>query len=156
MKTLIAYYSRTGITKKAAERIAQELNCETDEIKDSKNRKGVLGYLLSGKEAMQKAMPPVEFAKNPADYDLVIVGTPIWGWDMSSPIRSYLNKNKGQIKKAAFFCTMGGSGDEKAFSGMGEIIGVKPAATLSFKTLEVSREDIGDKIKKFASALSAE
>lgn len=153
MKTLIAYYSRTGITKKVAEKLAGALNCEIEEVKDLKNRKGVLGYLLSGREAMQKTLPAVEFAKSPADYDLVIVGTPIWGWDMSSPIRSYLEKNKGQIKKAAFFCTMSGSGDEKAFRNMGEIIKAEPLAVMGLKTIEATKGDIEEKIKDFVNRL---
>jgi len=149
MKTLITYYSRTGITKKVSESVAAGLNGELDEIADGKNRKGVVGYLLCGKEAMQKNLPEIEFKKDPAGYDLVIIGTPIWGWNMCSLIRSYLEKNKGKIKKAAFFATMGGSGDDKAFAAMSEIIGKKPVATLGLKTEEVAKGQSEEEIKKF-------
>jgi flavodoxin len=99
---------------------------------------------------MQKVLPEIKFAKDPVDYDLVIIGTPIWGWNMCSLVRSYAEKNKGKIKKAAFFATMGGSGDEKAFVEMAEIIGVKPVATLGLKTTEVAKGLSDEKIKKFA------
>jgi len=154
MKTLIAYYSRTGTTKKVAEAAAKILGAEIEAIEDFKNRKGVMGYLLSGREAMRKTMPEIKFQKNPADYDLVIIGTPTWGWNMASPTRSYLSENKGKIKKAAYICTMGGSGDEKTFKFMSEIIGLKPVATLSFKTLEVTKGDIAEPIKKFVEKLT--
>jgi len=153
MKTLIAYYSRTGTTKKVAEAVAKILGAEIEAILDFKNRQGVLGYLLSGREAMRKTMPEIKFQKNPADYDLVIIGTPTWGWNMASPVRSYLNENKGKFKKTAYICTMGGSDPEKVYKFMNEIIGMEPAATLSFKTLEVTKGDITEPVKKFADDL---
>lgn len=155
MKALIVYSSRTGTTKIVAQKLAALLNCDIDEIKDSKNRQGVMGYLLCGKEAMQKTLPEIQFEKDPFQYDLVIIGTPIWGWNMSSLTRSYLTKNKGKFKKVAYFCTMGGSGDEKTFLAMSEITGLKPAATLSFKTIEVVKNNINEKVKKFIGELTS-
>ena len=104
-KILISYYSRTGTTKKIGEIISAQLNCEVEEITTVKNVAGVLGYLLCGKEAAKKQ--PAEIrptSKNPADYDLIIIGTPIWGWNISSPIRAYLLKNTDKFKNIACFC----------------------------------------------------
>jgi hypothetical protein len=70
---------------------------------------------------------------------------------MCSPVRSYVNQNKGKIKKAAFFATMGGSGDDKAFAEMSAILGLNPSATLGLKTVEVIKGEADEKIKKFAA-----
>ena len=38
MKTLIAYYSRTNVTKGIAETLQKKLNCDIEQIRDTKNR----------------------------------------------------------------------------------------------------------------------
>ena len=138
MKTLLVYYSRTGVTKKLADFIVGKFIAETEEIKDTANRAGVTGYLSAGRDAMQRRLTKLEAVKNnPADFDLVIIGTPIWSWSISAPIRTYLTEYKDRIKQAAFFCTMGSSGDAKVFKEMEEIIGKAPVAVVSLTTKEV-------------------
>jgi flavodoxin len=155
MKTLIVYYSRTGVTKKVAEILQQKLNCDHEEITDTKNRQGPIGYMLSGREAMKKITPSIQpLAKNVTDYDLVIIGTPVWAFTMSSPIRTFLTEQKDKIKKAAFFVTEGGSGHEKTFKFMSEIINQQPLATLDLKTVEVMKGNIEEKINEFVAKLS--
>ena len=156
MKILITYYSRTGTTKKIAQSLKDKLGVEVEieEIQDSVNRQGMKGYLISGKDAMQRNLTkllPVNLS--PENYDLVIIGTPIWGWNISVPVRTYLNEQKGKFKEVAFFCTMGGSGDEKAFREMEEIIGKKPKAALALKTLEVVKNEFENKLNEFVGKL---
>jgi len=152
MKTLIAYYSRTGTTKNVAEDICKALKCEKEEITDSKKRDGALGYLKCGKEAMKRELPEINKQKyDPKDYDLVVIGTPIWGWNMASLIRTYLSNN--EFKNVAFFCTMGGSGDEKTFKEMQEICKKKPKATLTLLTKEVKKTDYKKKVEEFVEKL---
>ncbi len=155
MKILIAYYSRTGTTKKVGDLLAQKLGfsheVSVEEIYDTVSRAGAKGYLLSGRDAMKKRLTKLEAVKfNPAEFDLVIVGTPIWAWTLSVPVRTYLAEQKNNFKnRVAFFCTMGGSGDEKTFAEMGHIINVSPVATLALKTKEVVSDGFTDKMEKF-------
>lgn len=151
--TLIVYYSRTGITKKLADFVANKIGVTTEEIKDTVSRTGAVGYLLAGKDATLRRLTKIETPKlNPADFDLVIIGTPVWAWTMSTPIRTYLEEYKSQFKEVAFFCTMGGNGDKKAFKEMEEIIGKKPTATLALKTKEVVDNNFA-KADKFCAEL---
>jgi flavodoxin len=153
MKTLVVYYSRTGTTKKVAEEIARKLKADEEEILDTVNRNGIWGWLKSGREGMKRLHTKLKRPKlNPADYDLVIIGTPIWV-SVSSPVRTYLAAYKGKFKKVAFFCTMGSSGDEKAFKDMGEIVAKDPLATLTVLSKEVKNNDFQDKLEKFAANL---
>lgn len=153
MKILLAYYSRTGVTRKVAEYIAGKVNAEVEEIKDTVNRQGVLGYLFAGRDGMKRRLTKLEAIKlNPADFDLVIVGTPIWSWNMSAPVRTYLENNKTKFNQVAFFCSMGGSGDEAAFKEMGEITNKQPLAILSLKTKEVVKGDF-NKADKFCEEI---
>ncbi len=147
MKILVAYYSRTGTTKKVAEAISKQLKCDIEEVIDTKDRRGVIGYLSGGRDATLRKLTKIKpIKKNPANYDLVVVGTPIWSWNTIPAIRAYLTENK--FKKAAFFCTMGGSGDKRAFEEM-EKLSIKPTATLTLTTKEVMNEQYKEKLKDF-------
>jgi flavodoxin len=154
MKTLVVFYSRTGTTRKVGEMIAEKIGAEIEEIKDTVDRSGVKGYLVSGRDAMKKRITKLEPPQHDlSDYDLVVIGTPIWGWSMSVPVRTFVTEQKDKFKKVAFFCTMGGSGDKNAFSEMGKIIGKEPMATLALKTREVAGGKISEKIDSFAESV---
>src|SRR3989338_8550287 len=104
MKALIVYYSRTGTTKKVAEELADRLKADKEEIIDKKNRKGPIGYMIAGKDAMRKKLTKInELKKNPENYDLLVIGTPIWAFTMVPAIRTFLIKIKNYNKKIALF-----------------------------------------------------
>ena len=151
MKTLVAYYSRTGTTRKVAQSIADSLKCDVEEIVDKKDRNGPVGYVIGGRDAMKKSLTEIETKKDPAEHGLVVIGTPVWAWTMCHAIRTYLTKFK--FKKVAFFCTMGGSGAENAFKDMEELCRKKPAAVLELKTKEVNNGDYSKKIDDFVKKL---
>lgn len=153
-KILVVYYSRTQTTKKVATQIAEKFGADLEEIRDTVDRTGAKGYLISGRDATLRRLTTLEKSeKNLSEYDLVIIGTPIWSWNMSVPVRTYITENKDKFPKVAFFCTMGGSGDDRAFLEMGEIIGKKPLSTMAIKASEIAKKLEGEKIDKFVSGL---
>jgi len=130
MNALVAYYSRTGNTKKVAEKLATLLKCDSEEIHDTKNRKGVFGWLSAGKTATKKELTTLEkLSNNPASYDIVIIGTPMWNHTVSTPIRTYLTQNKDSFRKVAFFCTHQYT-DDSPFEEMASTCEKTPVATL--------------------------
>jgi flavodoxin len=154
MKALVAYYSRTGNTKKAGEAIAQALKCDSEEIIDRKGRGGPLGYLNAGREAMKKKLTEIAPLQNdPAKYDMVIIGTPNWGSNISCAARTYISQKKDSFKKVAFFCTAGGGSNSGIFRDMEELCGKSPKATLELATKEVSKGEHIQKVQDFVSAL---
>jgi len=156
MKILIVYYSRTGLTRKLGEQLANTLSAQTEEIKDEVVRSGVIGYLRCGKEAVQEISPVILDSKNnPVDYDLVIIGTPVWAATMASPVRSYLIAQKDKFKRVAFFATQGGEGANRTVEKMAEVCGLKPVASLVATSREVVKDNYGDKIEKFIKAINS-
>jgi flavodoxin len=153
-KILVAYYSRTGTTRQVATELAAMLGADIEEITDTKNRRGFFGYLGGGRDASGKKTTVIgPLQKNPAEYDLMVLATPVWAWTVTPAMRTYLIQTKGKIGKAAFLCTMGGSGDAKTFAAMEEISGLKPEATVSFKTAEVKKGQHTQRLKDFADQL---
>ena len=154
MDSLVIFYSRTGTTKKVGNLISEKLSCDVEEIFDTKKRLGFFGWLRSGKDAMMKKLTILEkINKNPDLYDLVIIGTPIWASNMSTPIRTYISEHKDKFKNVAFFCTEGSRGGVKCFENMAKICDKKPMATLEINKKEMKKEIYIDKIKDFVEEI---
>jgi len=154
MKTLVIYYSRTGRTKKIGEEIANALKGDTDEIVTPKSLLGFIGWFLAGKYASKKEVPKIEPPKkDPASYDLVIIGTPIHSFTLSGPVRSYIRENRDKFNKVAFYCTCGGNGMERAFSEMEKECGKKPLATMIIREKELKKRDYAEKVSQFVNSI---
>ena len=102
MNGLIVYFSRTGRTRKVAEAIQALTGFDIEEIKEAKGRGGPIGWLKSGMESTRKMLPRIEAPQHDqASYDLVVIGTPIWASNMSSPVRAYITNHGSDIKTVA-------------------------------------------------------
>ena len=156
MKVLVVYYSRTGVTKKVGENISFWLRAKREEIIDAVNRKGLLGYLKARRDASLKRLTKI-FVKeyNPKDFNMIIIGTPIWSKTLPPAIRTYIEQNKDVLKEKelGFFCTMGNNGDKKVFEEMEQLIGRKPRATLVLKTKDVVQSNYEHAIREFVNKL---
>ncbi|MEI6297022.1 MAG: NAD(P)H-dependent oxidoreductase [bacterium] len=154
MKNLIIYYSRTGNTRKIAEKIKELTNWEIEEIQENKDRHGILGYFLSGRDATLKKTVEIKTIKNDlTKFDTIIIGTPVWAFNVSAPIRTFLRENKNNFKKIAFFCTMDGGGAERAFSEMETESGIKPIKTIYFTNKEIPQTQIENKLNEFTKEI---
>ncbi|MCD4824110.1 MAG: hypothetical protein K8S55_05845 [Phycisphaerae bacterium] len=142
MKILVVYYSRTGVTRKVASSIAQTLNADIEELIDTKKRAGPLGFAVAVKDAaLKKIVPITPPQKNPGDYDLVIIGTPVWADTMCTAVRAYLTDCGKDIKQAASFCTTHTSGIEQANRQIADIIAGKTIAAAGFRQKHVKRDE---------------
>jgi menaquinone-dependent protoporphyrinogen IX oxidase len=138
-RTLVVYYSRTGTTRKVAESIAAALPCDSEALAEGAGRSGMPGYLRSLLEAMRKVPSSTILpGKDPSAYDLVVIGTPVWAWSVSSPVRAYLAANRSRLPAIALFCTFGGAGGERAFAQMEQLAGKRAVALLPLAAHEVA------------------
>jgi flavodoxin len=154
MKTLIVYYSLTGKTKIIAESLAKNLNADLEEIHDQKDRSGLWQKIVAGYHACIKQSTTISPPKfNPTDYDLVIIGTPVWAATMSCAVRAWLAQYAAVLKKVAFFATMGGSGDVKTFKDMTELSKLTPVATATFTDKKIKANDFQAALEQFIAAL---
>jgi len=157
IKILVVFYSRSGRTKKVAETISDILKCDKEEIFDTKNRKGFFGFSSAGNNAIVKRFTIIKEIKKAAFlYDLVIIGTPIWAGNISTPIRTYISSNKNNFKKVAFFCTRLGSDSKEVFDDMKNLSQKSPLALLELTSREVARDQYMQKVKEFIKNLKEE
>ena len=154
MKTLVVFYSMTGITKEIAIHISEELDCDIEEIFDVKTRKGIFGFIKSGIESAFRIIPKIkEIEVDPEKYDLIIIGTPIWAGNMASPVRAYIFQNNENIDNIAFFCTMQRNNNKKIFLEMERVSESNPLACLALTSKEIKQEKHIKKVKEFINEI---
>ncbi len=152
---LVIYFSRTGYTRLVANEIATTTGADTEEIQEHTTRSGFFGYFRSAREALRGTLPPLQQEKlNPRDYDLVVLGTPVWASHVCSPMRAYLTAHKDDLDRVAFFCTQGDSGARKVLREMSELCGRPPVATLELNDGEIDRRAYDGKLFHFTEALA--
>jgi flavodoxin len=143
-KILVVFYSRTGHTKELAKKISKELNADLDEVYEKKSRLGIKGFISGGLGALFRTKSKITFKKNPSQYDLVVIGTPIWSGNVCPAIRTYLMRNK--LNKVAFFCSCRDK-QKKAFKSM-KRLSSEPIATAEFIEKIENKNKFHEFIKK--------
>lgn len=150
MKVLVAYYSRTNVTKKVGDEIAKSLNADVEEIISKVKYDGKIGYARAGKDAMgEKIIDLGNFKYNPSDYDLVYLGVPVWVGKAANPIISYIKQNERKFNDVRFFATAGSSDFDKTFKQMQNYVGKAPQKTLGLTTKEVKKGEFKEKLSSF-------
>ena len=116
-KMLVAYFSASGTTKKAAEMVAKAAGADLYEIKPkTAYTKADLNWMdkksRSSVEMADKKIRP-ELADTDADiaaYDEILIGFPIWWYVAPTIINTFLESYDFSGKKIILFATSGGSG----------------------------------------------
>ena len=138
MKTLIVYYSLTGCTRTAAQKLAPLLGADLEELRESADRRGAGGFFRAGRDAMlARASDLRPTAFRPSDYDLVVVATPVWAFTMCPAVRTWLQREAAGLRAAAFVCTQGGSGAGRAMRHMAALAGREPVARLVLRDKDI-------------------
>jgi hypothetical protein len=139
-----------------AELVAGDLGADLEEIADCGGRLGTFGYLRCALEAILGASTEIEPPRRlPSDYDLVVVGTPVWYAAVSSPVRTYLWLNRVRLPRIALFLTHGGFGSERVLGQMRALAGREPVAELALRAREIESGAYRKRIAGFARRLRA-
>ena len=117
MRVKVVFYSLEGNTKLIANEIAKSLNGDIVELKPKKHyaNSGFKKFLWGGKSALMKETPELESYDNNLDYDLIIIGTPVWAGSFAPPIRTFIKDNSLEDKKVAMFACHAGGGAKGCF-----------------------------------------
>jgi flavodoxin len=145
---LIAYYSMGGNTRRLAEEIHAATGADMDEISEPAPRRGFKGVMRALFDATLARKPSILATEhNPADYDLLIIGGPIWARRMAAPVRTFAERYGTKAKQVAFFCTEGGKGAETGFTDLERLSQHHAVATLTVDAAHLDpaahRSDLG-------------
>lgn len=150
MSILVAYYSRTNVTKKLAEAIANETGADIEEIVSKVKYDGKIGFARGGKDALSEKIIDLEpLNYDVSDYDMVYLGVPVWAGKAANPMVSYIKQNEGKFNDVKFFVTAGGSGFENTFAQLEKYVGKAPLKTLALTTKEVKHDEFKEDLASF-------
>lgn len=116
-KKLVAYFSASGVTKVAAERLAKAAKADLFEIKpavpytqadlDWTNKKSRSSVEMNNPNSRPEI---AEKVSNMGDYDTVLIGFPIWWYVAPTIINTFVESYDFSGKTIVPFATSGGSG----------------------------------------------
>ena len=116
-KTLVAYFSASGVTAKVAKKLAAAVGADLFEIQPEKlytdddlnwqNSRSRSSVEMNDRSCRPAIASVVE---NMAQYDCVFVGFPVWWYREPSIIDTFMEAYDFSGKKVVPFCTSGGSG----------------------------------------------
>jgi NAD(P)H-dependent FMN reductase len=154
-RVLVVFYSLTGHTRRVAEALAKALGADVEEIRERGERRGPLGYLRSGLEAVLGASTEIERTKHdPSRYDLVVVGGPVWSASLPPPVRTWLWLERERLPGVAWLVTLGGMGAERVLSQMAEVARRRPVGTLAVREAEIGAAATGRRVAAFAATIA--
>lgn len=153
-KILVAYFSASGVTKNAAEKLAKAANANLFEIKpvrpytdadlnwmDKKSRSTIeMNDLLSRPEITNKC-------ENMGSYDVVFVGFPIWWYVEPRIIDTFLESYDFSGKRVIPFATSGGSGLGKTAENFKKLLGANVTVKDGKMLTRASETVVSDWIK---------
>ena len=117
MKKLVAYFSASGVTKKAAQQLADAIGADLFEIKPSvPYTRADLDWTDKTSRSTLEMKDPTsrpqiaERCGNMGEYDTVYLGFPIWWYVAPTVIDTFLESYDFSGKTLIPFATSGGSG----------------------------------------------
>ena len=120
-KVLVAYFSATGTTKAAAEKVANATGAELFEIKPTEAYSAAdLDWTVKTSRCCRendnpKSRPAFEKSKESLDgYDLIFLGFPNWWNGAPRIINTFMDTYQLKGKRVVMFMTSGGSGIENS------------------------------------------
>ena len=160
MNILVAYYSMNGNTDYAARKIAERTGADMLRLEPVRAypTEGFRKFLRGGRSAVMEEKPALKPYQFEADnYDLVIIGFPVWAGNIAPPVRTFVSNNQLKAVRYAAFACQSGSGAERAFRKLKDCLGRDPEQTLALIDPKDKRDPAKDlQIDEFCDLLSGQ
>ncbi|MDD1654232.1 MAG: NAD(P)H-dependent oxidoreductase [Methanomicrobiales archaeon] len=159
MNICYIYHSETGNTRGIADRCLAATGGDRIEVYDLQHYNKITKFLVGGRRAGKGLSDPIEPSTIDASkYDLMVIGSPVWGGKPTPAINAAIQALKGcEGKKGVLFVTCGGSPGESLFLMRKALEGrrVTIAASMSFTRKEL-RDDsrLNDFIQQITSVVA--
>ncbi|MEJ8856878.1 flavodoxin [Variovorax robiniae] len=152
---LVVFYSLTGTSRNVAKLLCAQQNWPMAEITPVHRRTGGWGNLLCVLDSMFHLRPAIRYeGPHPADFDAVVLISPIWVMRLASPMRSFLSDRRGRLPEVAVVSVMGGTGCPDAAEEVGRWIGRPAAWSTTVTAREVADGSCAERMQVFGAALA--
>ena len=120
MKAAVVYYSRSGITKKIAEKVQAKFGADMFFVEPEKAYKGFASSIIrvirekTGKKKPAAKTPAADFSA----YDTVFIGFPVWAATIPDFLQEYIRQADLSGKRVIPFATAGNNGKEESLTAL--------------------------------------
>lgn len=90
MNRKVVYFTRSGTSKRVAEKIAAKLDCPLVEITDTKNWNGIIGYIKAGYYASVNKPVAITVSAKIDENDELIVVSPLWAGTIAPAVQAFV------------------------------------------------------------------
>ena len=128
MNCRVLYFTRSGNSKRIAEKIAGKAGCGVSVITDDKSWKGIIGFLRGGYYASRfkttdvTVSPETDFGA----YDRILIVGPVWAGNAAPAVYSLLLTEKENLGKICLVLSSGGGDTDAVFGRLEKKIGAIP------------------------------
>ncbi|MGL6197012.1 MAG: flavodoxin [Thermoguttaceae bacterium] len=130
-RILTLYFSHSGNTKRVAEAIQKQVGGDIFELKTVESYPANYDTVVyqAKKELAENFRPKLrEIAINLNNYDMILIGSPVWWYTIAPPIMTFLSQHDFSGKTIAPFVTHGGGGASGSFADVKKLA---PRATVT-------------------------
>ena len=154
MKRLVVYYSLSGNTEEAAQKIAARLGADLLKLETVKSmpKSFAAQLLVGGGQVMMHHIPKLQpLAGDVNDYDEIILGSPIWNSKGVPAVNAFLQDKAAAAKVTSLFFLSGGGEIEKGLAAITkQLPNLKHTASLLDKKHEDSKDNDA-KLERFVA-----
>ncbi|MDH6590508.1 flavodoxin [Variovorax sp. TBS-050B] len=153
-RILVVVYSCTGTSRKLAQLLCSQQGWPMGEITDIRPRAGVLGNWRCLLDSFFRRHPRIRYeGPRTADFDTVVLVSPIWAERLAGPMRSFVGQRCTQLPEVAVVSVMGGRGAPNAAAEIARILGRAPVLDTAFTMREVDSGSLAARLQAFGNAV---
>ena len=156
MKRLVVYYSLTGNTEEAAEKVAKALNADLLKLETVKDmpKSFAARIIVGGGQVAFNRIPELKpIDVDVASYDEIILGSPIWNSKGVPAVSAFLQDESAAAKVTSLFFSSGGGKVEKGLNAITKLLpNLKNTASLLDRKHENSKQNDA-KIEEFIKTI---
>lgn len=154
---LIVYYSMSGNTARVARDLASRLHADLESLKDPQHVPGLWGQLQGSYHAWRGVPAKLDVVqRDPSRYELTLIGTPVWAWQITPAVRAYLEQMHGKLRNVAFFVTSGDTDVERVNPAFTSVAGQEPIARVGFNEKELRDRPVYEsRLTRFVNEMEA-
>lgn len=156
MKCLIVYYSFEGNTELVAKQMQMAIGADILSIKPQKEMKakGFSKYIWGGKQVLMKNKPKLEaFDVDIEQYDLLLLGSPVWAGSFAPAMNTFLADMNIQHKYIGLFCCASGGKGKVFEKAKQQLEGNKIVGEIEFiNPLDEKAADVIEKASAWAKS----
>ncbi len=149
MKTLVIYFTRSGNTKVVAEKLANKIDCDIEEIVDNKKRTGFIGSAGAYLSPINKKTTIKDIRSDLGKYDLVIIGTPVWWYTISPALTEFLSRYKEKMTDVALMYTCDKDMKINAEADVKDLFGKAAVSTIGIESGSIKDKTFEKKLDEF-------